>query len=122
MRNNIVKVIGTWLMLPAVGPNALANEPKGSGFIDGGSAKVSFRYRFEGVEQDGFAESAWASTLKTRLTLVSGEVKDWTVTVEVDDVREAFVDDFNAGGGNTPLRTMYPGVVDPEGTEVNQAF
>ena len=57
-----------------VGGAAQANS---SGFddiakmVEEGTAKVDFRYRYEGVEQEGFDKDANASTLRSRLTLTS---------------------------------------------------
>jgi hypothetical protein len=90
--------------------------------IDGGEVALSFRYRFEHVDDDGFSEDADASTIRSRLSLQSGEYRDFDFFVEVEDVREVIWDDFNAGQGNTPGRTEYPVVADPEGTEINQAY
>lgn len=87
-----------------------------------GSIDLSFRYRFEFVDDSAISEKAEASTLRSRLTLTSGEVAAFQLKVELDDIRELIWDDFNAGAGNTPNRSRYPIVADPEGTEVNQAY
>jgi hypothetical protein len=93
-----------------------------SNLIDGGEVALSFRYRYEGVDDDAFAKDADASTLRSRLSLQSGEYREFDFFVEVDDVRELVWDDFNAGQGNSPSRTEYPVVADPEGTEINQVY
>lgn len=90
--------------------------------IDEGRVGLSFRYRFEHVDDDNFDENANASTLRSRLSFDSGEYRDLSFFVEAEDVREILVNDFDAGAGNTPGRTEYPVVADPEGTEVNQAY
>ena len=90
--------------------------------ITGGDVDLSFRYRYEYVDQDGFADEAKASTLRSRLSLQSGSYRNFEFFIEVDDIHEIGADKFNAGGGNTPDRTQYPVVADPEGTEVNQAY
>jgi hypothetical protein len=90
--------------------------------IDGGKVALSFRYRFEGVDDDAFSADAEASTLRSRLSLQSGKYRDFEFFVEVDDVHEVIWDDFDAGQGNTPSRTRYPQVNDPEGTEINQVY
>ncbi|MDH3644225.1 MAG: alginate export family protein [Gammaproteobacteria bacterium] len=90
--------------------------------IDGGEVALSFRYRFEHVDDDAFSEEADASTLRSRLSLQSGAYRDFDFFIEVEDVHEVFWDDFNAGQGNTPSRTEYPVVADPEGTEINQVY
>lgn len=86
------------------------------------SIDLSFRYRIETVDQDGFAEDAQASTVRTRATIKT----DWSSSIdsvlEFDDVTEIGLDDFNSGLGTSPNRTQYPVVADPEGTEMNQAF
>ena len=91
-------------------------------FMDDADAALSFRYRFEHVDDDDFDERAKASTLRTRLSLKSGEAHGLSMLLEFEDVREVGADDFNAGGGNTPSRSDYPVVADVEGTEVNQAY
>ena len=39
-----------------------------------GSIKLDFRYRYEHVDQDGFDKDANASTLRSRITFMSGTV------------------------------------------------
>ena len=89
--------------------------------VRGGTAALNFRYRYEYVDDDAFTQNAHASTLRSRLTLQSGGWRGIAFLVEGDDVREFWEDDFNAGEGNTPGRTEFPVVPDPEGSEINQA-
>lgn len=112
-----------------------ASEPS-RGILDTllkeGELDLSFRYRYEFVDQDccdptqppgtDFDEDAHASTVRSRLSLKSGTVYDTHFVVEVDDVRNVLVNDFNAGAGNTVSREKYPEVSDPDGTEINQAY
>ncbi|MCZ6853708.1 MAG: hypothetical protein O7G86_07295, partial [Gammaproteobacteria bacterium] len=93
-----------------------------SNLITGGDVDLSLRYRYEYVDQDGIVDQAKASTVRSRLSLQSGTFQNFDLFFEMDDVREIGADDFNAGAGNTPNRTQYPVVADPEGTEVNQAY
>jgi hypothetical protein len=97
-------------------------EDGSTGQIKDGKFGYSFRYRLEGVEQDSFDEDALASTLRTRLNFKSGEKTGFGFFVEGDWVAEIGPDDFNAGGGNTPDRTQYPVVADPDGLDLNQAY
>jgi len=90
--------------------------------ISEGKSNLSFRYRFETVDQDGFSKDANASTLRTRLNFKSQDYNGFNFFIEADNVTEVFSDNYNAGGGNTPNRTQYPVVVDPDGTEINQAW
>ena len=101
--------------------NVTANEKMGN-LISGGEIDLSFRYRYENVDQDGISDEARASTVRSRLSLRSGTYRNFGFFVEVDDVHEVGIDHFNAGAGNTPNRTRYAVIADPEGTEVNQAY
>jgi hypothetical protein len=87
-----------------------------------GDPGIAFRYRFEFVDQDGFDKDAKASTLRTRLNFKTDDWKGWGAFVELDWVAEVGWNDYNAGGGNTPDRTMYPVVADPDGTDFNQGY
>ena len=105
-----------------VGGAAQANS---SGFddiakmVEEGTAKVDFRYRYEGVEQEGFDKDANASTLRSRLTLTSASVGGFSAQLEFDDVTSVGSDDYNStANGNSE----YPIVADPEGTDFNQAW
>lgn len=101
---------------------ARAGSATGGDLIEDGTLDLSFRYRLEHVDSDDFDRDADASTLRSRITLTSGSWKGLGGLLELEDVREVLVDDFNAGGGNTPDRTRYPVVADVEGTEINQAW
>ena len=90
--------------------------------LKNGQSHISFRYRYEFVDQDGFTEDANASTLRTRLNFKSDTYKGLSFFIEADNVLEVFADDFNAGAGNSPGRMQYPVIADPEGTEINQAW
>lgn len=87
-----------------------------------GDANLSFRYRFEMVDQDNFNRDANASTLRTRLNYKTEAYNGFSFFIEADNVMEVFGDNYNAGGGNTPNNGQYPVVADPTGTEINQAW
>lgn len=80
---------------------------------------VNFRYRYEGVDQDGFNEDANANTVRTRLTWTSGTVNKFSGKIEFDDVRSIGDDNYNSTANKNGA---YPVVADPEGSELNQAF
>lgn len=101
---------------PAQDTNDIANV------VRGGTAVLNFRYRYEYVDEDPFTQNAHASTLRSRLTLQTGLWRGLQVLVEGDNVSEFWEHDFNAGEGNTPGRTEFPVVADPEGSEINQAY
>ena len=66
-----------------------ARTSKGIGnLLIGGEVDLSFRYRYEYVDQDGISDEAKASTMRSRLSLQSGTYRNFDFFVEVDDVRE----------------------------------
>jgi hypothetical protein len=85
--------------------------------VTDGKASVDFRYRFEGVDEDGFADGAQASTLRSRLTLESATLNGFSALLEMDDVRTVGWDDYNSTVNG---KTQYPVVADPVGTDLNQ--
>ncbi|RLA44084.1 MAG: hypothetical protein DRR06_10570 [Gammaproteobacteria bacterium] len=87
--------------------------------INEGDIALNFRYRYEYVDQDGLPKDANASTLRTRLTVTSGEVGGFQVLVQGDNVSYLGNDNFNNTDNG---KTSYPVVADPDYTEVNQAF
>jgi len=82
------------------------------------TVNVSLRARYEGVDQDGVDKNADALTLKSRITVKTGQYNNFSLGMEVDKVH-AFVDDYNS---KTNGQTQYPVIADPESTDVNQAF
>ncbi len=87
--------------------------------VEDGTIKLSFRYRYEFVDEDGFDEDAHASTLRSRLTFAPQFGGDWAFLAEVDDLRPIGNDTFNDTRNG---KTDRPAVVDPEGTDLNQAW
>jgi hypothetical protein len=95
---------------------ALANDF--SQAIKDSQVNLLLRYRFETVDQESFSEDAEASTLKTRVSLTTGQYYNFSATVELDDVSNIGPDDYNDGTGFS--NTAFPVVADPEGTDFNQ--
>jgi hypothetical protein len=87
--------------------------------VKSGTVALDFRYRFEGVDQDGFSKDAEASTLRSRITATSGSLNGFTVLGEVDNVSNIGADKFNSTENG---KTQYPVVADPSGTEINQVY
>jgi len=107
------------VFLPSPAARAADQEQANSGLLRDGSLDLSFRYRYEFVDQDGFAKDAFASTLRTRLAYRSPYFSNLQFLIEFDDVRAIGNDLYNSTrNGNT----NRPVVADPEGTEVNQAL
>ena len=84
-----------------------------------GQAKFNFRFRHEGVDQDGMSEDASASTLRSRFTWNSSKDYQWKLGFEADHVAVIGSEDFNSTeNGNTE----FPVVADLEGLDLNQVF
>lgn len=103
-----------------------ADSAHGKGITDAltdSKVNISFRARYEGVDEDSAANAAdkdaTALTLKSRLTINTGTYNGLSLGVEVDHVT-ALVDDYN------DLTLDYSGsdsvVADPEITDINQAY
>lgn len=90
-----------------------------AGAVADGSAKLNFRYRFEGVDQDGFDEDAEASTLRSRLTLTSAALNGFSAQIEFDDITSVGPNDYNSTENG---KAEFPIVADPEGSDLNQAW
>ena len=84
-----------------------------------GVASASLRYRFEAVEQQGFAKDAGASTARTRIGYKTGNVAQFHAYLEFEDVSVVGSERFNSSANGL---AQYPLVVDVESTELNQGF
>ncbi|WP_045857910.1 alginate export family protein [Teredinibacter purpureus] len=114
-----LKLFASTAIAVVVSTPAFASESALETLINESTTKVDFRYRYEGVSQDGIAEDAAANTLRSRLTFKSGTVNDFSFTLEMDDARPLSAENYNtATNGNT----AYPVVADPKGTDLNQAY
>ena len=109
------------LAMGLISTTAWSVDSLGEAFSEG-DANLSFRYRFELVDQDNFTRDANASTLRTRLNYKTATYHGFSFFIEADNVMEVFGDNYNAGAGNTPNNGQYPVVADPTGTEINQAW
>lgn len=75
------------------------------------------RLRFETVDQTGFADTANALTLRSRIGVDSGPGHDFRFLIEAENILH-LIDDFNS---TTNGKAGYPVVADPEETELNRA-
>ncbi len=100
--------------------------------LTGGKVDLYLRYRFEFVDDDqprvipgapptlnGPLDAAYANTLRTALGYSTGLFYDFGAYVQFEDVRAADNDAYNDGGSNGVFDKAA--VVDPEGTEIQQA-
>jgi hypothetical protein len=112
----------TSLLLAACGTTTWAVDGITSSLekaVKDGTVALDFRYRFEGVDQDGIDKDAQASTLRSRITATSGSLHGFTVLGEVDNVSVIGADKYNSTEND---KTRYPVVADPSGTEINQVY
>ena len=86
--------------------------------IKNGKPIIDVRYRFEHKDQDGFAQNAYANTLRTRFGYETGEFFNFKVLVEFENVLSIGDDHFNS---TTNGRTQFPVIADPDATEINRA-
>jgi len=77
------------------------------------------RWRMEQVDDDAFAKDANADTLRLRLGYRTPVRSGWSGVVELEHTSHLFNEDFNSTANN---QTAYPVVVDPDNTELNQAY
>lgn len=87
--------------------------------VTGGTISVNLRLRLELVDQDGFDDSA-ALTSRLRLGYTTREYEGWSFHIDVEDIRAANDDGYNAAGFNSnPGKAV---IADPEDTELNQLY
>ncbi len=84
-----------------------------------GQWTFGLRYRYEAVDQENLQRDAEASTLRTRLSYATGTVNGFSAFIEMDDVSQIGVDDYNSTRNGL---SQFPVIADPEGTSVNQAY
>jgi hypothetical protein len=106
---------GAISLSPSPGLAADDNE-SASDIIDRGKFILDGRYRFEQVEQDGFAEEADAHTVRVRAGFQTGKVWDLQGLVELEGIGH-LNDDFN---DTVNGHIAFPIVSDPEDFQVNR--
>lgn len=82
--------------------------------------KMDFRMRYEEVDDASPLENADATTLRSRLSYESGAYQDFTVGLEMDDVTRLESGQQYNDGVNGKIK--YSQIIDPDNTEVNQAW
>lgn len=118
----IVHLIVASILMPAANSVADQQAAGPASAITSGRATVAVRYRYENVDQDGFAEDANASTLRLRLNYRTGRWNGWSAFAEFDHISHVLLRDFNSGAGTRPNRAAYPVVADPKGADLNQLY
>ncbi len=113
-----LSTVGTAFAQAASAPNAKQKADNLAQMFGRGTIGFDVRARYESVDEARFPEDAQAVTLRTRIGFTSAELNGFSFMVEGADVRE-LNDDFNSTANG---HTRYPVVLDPEGSEFNQAW
>jgi len=112
-----------WLIAP---PRGGAQEPLTLGeALTKGTLSLKLRYRYEEVDQEGFAEPGRASTLRSTLAYRTLAWHGLAAFAEFEDVRDLGLGgDHNNGGAGSLANGVSdrPVIADPEITELNQGF
>ena len=87
--------------------------------IANGDVSLEFRYRMETVDQAGFADDAFASVLKSRISFRPLDLGNVGFFLQLDDVSNVGDDEFNNTRNG---KTHLPVVADPDGAHINQAY
>ena len=113
-------LVTSTILVTAISAYSTANaEHSLAEAFEAGTPYIDARYRYEFVDQDGKAEDAHASTLRTRLGYKSGEYHGFSGTLEFENITQLGGDNYN---DTLNGRSDHPTVADPESTEVNQVF
>lgn len=116
------------LLLATLAANTLAISTTAAAaaahpFWQDATVKWNFRYRLEQVQADGALADALASTLRSRLTVNSGQ---WTLATNQSISALLEADHVAVLGGETYNSTVnghsrYATIADPDGLDLNQA-
>jgi hypothetical protein len=93
--------------------------------LSGGKATVNLLYRFESVDDDRFALTGQASTLRTALSYSTKPYHGFRLYLQAENVANVWLseDHNNIGVGDSGNGvTNRPVIADPPGTEMLQAF
>ncbi len=122
-RNRLLTPILLTVLAAAFSP-ARAEEPPSLGdAVTKGKISLNLRYRYEDVDQDGFAEPGRASTLRTTLGYRTLWWNRLAAMIEFENVvNVGFSNDHNNGGSGSLWNgvTDRPAIPDPPITEINQ--
>ncbi len=111
----VVNVICSLLLVPIV-----QSEESLGDAISNGATQLDLRMRYEQVDQNAPINlDADALTLRTRLNYLTSSYQGFKSFVEFDDVSTLGIDDYNSTTNGQGDKAK---IVDPVGTEVNQAW
>src|SRR5699024_7051244 len=100
--------------LPAYGKDDLW------GALIGGEPTLYVRYRFSLVDDDSAEKTGLSNSVRTALGYRTGLFHDLGAYFELEDVRQLGSQKFYDGLNDK--KGLYPTIMDPQGTEINQAY
>lgn len=116
MRPGILSTLASsMLIMPVASYAGDVGSDVAQAFRDG-KANVSFRYRYENVDQDNALKDANASTLRSRISFQTAAWQDLTLMLELDDIRSLGDESYNSTRNGNTDRSV---VLDPTATELN---
>jgi hypothetical protein len=89
-----------------------------SEWLSQGRFGLDYRLRYEFVEDDSFRRDAQALSLRMRHGFRTASFNQWSAYLESESVF-ALKEDYNSTANR---RSQFPVVVDPDGSEINQAY
>ena len=89
--------------------------------ISEGKLDLGLRLRYEHVDDDAAAENADALTNRTVLGYTTGAFQGFSARLLVQDVR-GIINDYNDATGRNPGKARFAVVVDPEETDLLEAY
>lgn len=118
MKNGLSVKMGHGALALLIAPFAQAAETP-TAAITGGKVSADVRYRYEYVTQDNALKDAGASTVRSRLGYTTDTYHGVGAMLEFENISLVGEERYNSGSNG---KTQYAAVIDPKGTEVNQAF
>ncbi len=116
--NRLVLFIACGCVLSMASSSAIAEGPLTDALTQG-EVNVDLRYRFELVDEEGFAQDAEASTLRLRLGYETGSYHGVFARVEVEALETIGSERYNSTANGL---AGFPVVADPEDGEINQGY
>lgn len=128
MMKHFGTVTGTLIILAAcvASPTFAEEQPDPTSWteaVTGGKPMTNFRLRYETVDQDGKPKDADALTMRSLIGWQTAPFHDFSIAAQLINVG-VFNDNYDNFDKAVPEsgKLVYPRVVDPDDTDINQLF
>ena len=126
----LLAAIAAMYALPTLAEDAPVTPPPPATLLEAittGKPMISFRLRYENVDQDGKADNANAWTLRNLVGWQTAPFNHFSIAaqlINVTQLNDQFYDNTNTvfGHATPPDKVKFPVVADPDYTGVNQLF